>query len=128
QGEKGDEQRLHQSIDQGIAQRTSNLLVDVGRVMYQSQRADPLVIQVKRQSVNVDRCVVHSKEFAVAGVAFGGMSCSGRAEPEEGSKAGGYGEGHAIGIVDGDTFQMLALAEAVHQTLQALVRQWPLKL
>src|SRR5260370_35810660 len=56
------------------------------------------------------------------------MGGSGWAELEKGSKAGGYSQGHAIGVVDGDTFQVLALAEAVYKALQALVRERPVKL
>src|SRR5260370_8118010 len=56
------------------------------------------------------------------------MGGSGWAELEKGSKAGGYSQGHAIGVVDGDTFQVLALAEAVYKALQALVRERTVKL
>src|SRR5260370_3250325 len=56
------------------------------------------------------------------------MGGSGWAELEKGSKAGGYSQGHAIGVVDGDTFQVLALAEAVYKALHALVRERTVKL
>src|SRR5260370_4792570 len=83
---------------------------------------------MKRYAVNVDRRVIHAQELAVPCVALDGMGGSGWAELEKGSKAGGYSQGHAIGVVDGNTFQVLALAEAVYKALQALVREMTVKL
>src|SRR5260370_38866867 len=83
---------------------------------------------MKRYAVNVDRRVIHAQELAVPCVALDGMGGSGWAEVEKRSKAGGYSQGHAIGVVDGDTFQVLALAEAVYKALQALVRAGTVKL
>src|SRR5712664_4103613 len=101
----------------------SYLLVDVGGVVNNRERADHLTVAVKRQGVNVDRSVVHAEELPVASIALGGKPRGGRAELEQGSKAGCYGEGHAIGVVNGNPFQVLALAEAIHEALQTLVRQ-----
>src|SRR6266446_7509566 len=76
----------------------------------------------------MNRRVVDLQEFSVTSLALSGMGGGGRAEPEERSKAGGYRQGDAIGIVDSNALQMLALTEAVHEALQALVRQRPVKL
>src|SRR5216683_2695287 len=106
----------------------SYLLVDVGGVVNNRERADHLIVAVKRQGVNVDRSVVHAEELPVASIALGGKRRGGRAELEQRSKAGCYGEGHAIGVVNGNPFQVLALAEAIHEALQTLVRQGAVKL
>jgi hypothetical protein len=76
----------------------------------------------------MDWRVVDALELGVADVALGSIGGSGRPELEEGSKAGGYGKGHAIGIVNGNAFQVFALAETIHQALQTFVRQRPVKL
>src|SRR5258708_35230510 len=101
----------------------SYLLVDVGGVVNHRERADHLVVAVKRQGVNVDRSVVHAEELPVASIALGGKRRVGRAELEQRSKAGCYGEVHAIGGVNGNPVPVLALAEAIHEALQTLVRQ-----
>src|SRR4029077_3426410 len=87
-----------------------------------------LGVAVKRQGVNVDGRVVRAEELPVAGIAFGGKRRGGGGELEERSKTRRYGEGHAVGVVNGDALQMLALTEAIHQALQTLVRQGTVKL
>jgi hypothetical protein len=72
--------------------------------------------------------VIDAQELGVAGIAFGGMSGGGGTELEEGSKARCYSEGNSVGVVNGHALQVLALAEAIHKALQALVRQSPVKL
>src|SRR5258708_26737583 len=101
----------------------SYLLVDVGGVGSHREGAEQVIVAVKRQGVNVDGSVVHAEELPVASIALGGKRRGGRAELEQRSKAGCYGEGHAIGVVNGNPFQVLALAEAIHEALQTLVRQ-----
>src|SRR6267154_6518761 len=77
---------------------------------------------MKRQGVHMDGRIVDTQELAVAGIALGGLGGGARTKLEEGSEAGGYGERDPIGVVNSDALQMFALAEAVHQALQILVR------
>src|SRR5258708_34008801 len=100
----------------------SYLLVDVGGVVNHRERADHLIVAVKRQGVNVDRSVVHAEELPVASIALGGKRRGGRAELEQRSKAGCYGEGHAIGVVNGNPLQVLAPAAAIPAAFPPLAR------
>src|SRR5712672_3019736 len=77
---------------------------------------------MKRQGVHMDGRIVDTQELAVAGVALGGLGGRARTKLEERSEAGCYGECDPISVVNSDALQMFALAEAVHQALQILVR------
>src|SRR5258708_7875746 len=76
---------------------------------------------MERQRVHMNGCIVHAQEFAVAGIALGGLSGRAWTKLEEGSEAGSHGKCDPIGVVNGDALQMFALAEAIHQALQILV-------
>jgi hypothetical protein len=76
----------------------------------------------------VNRSVVHAQEFADALVTFGSMCGRSRAKLKKRSEPGRDGERNAIRVVDRDTSQVFALAEAIHQSLQAFVWQRPVKL
>src|SRR5258708_1916379 len=128
QRENGDEERLHQSVDDGIAQRVINLTVDVRGVMHQRQRANQLAIAVKRQGIDMDWRVVDALELGVADVALGSIGGSGRPELEERSKAAGYSNGQAHGVVNGNPFQAVTLPETLTQAFHTLFPQRPGKL
>src|ERR1700719_2741638 len=91
--------------------------------MHKRECSDRLAVAVKRQGVNVNRRVVDAQELAVTNVAIGSIRGSSGPKLEERSKAGGHREGDAVRVVDGDAFQVFALAEAIYEALQTLVRE-----
>ena len=129
--EPGDQNRLDQGIEQGIAKGAGDLSVDVPGVVEENQRARNFTVMVKRQRINVNRGMeifiggsglLRTQEFAYTGVLLGGPSGS-RWTHLEGRRETGSDRQHGgCFAVHRDAFQMLALTEALDETLQAFIR------
>ena len=91
----------------------ANLPVDIGDIVQKRERADKLPIAMERQGINMNRRVIDAQELAITTVALRGIGRGCWPKLEEGSKAGRNREGDAVRIVDGDAFQVLALAKNV---------------
>ena len=129
--EPRDKNCLDERIEQGIAKCAGDLIVDVTSVVEESQRARNFAITVKGQGINVNRrmrfFMVHSgllrtQKLACAGVLLCSASCRRRTHLETPGETGSDRQHGACFAVHHDAFQMLALTEALDETLQASIR------
>src|ERR1700692_236350 len=120
-------QRLHQRVHQRIAKRVRTLRVDIRGIVDQRKSADRLPIAVERHCVDVHGYIVDGYEFAQASVAQGRVGGGRWARLKSRGQSWCEGQGSATGVVNGNSLEVLALPETVHDALQALVRQGAIK-
>jgi len=127
QRQPSDQKRLEQGIEQGIAKRARDLLVDVTCVVEESDGPRDFATAVERQSGDVhrnpllrivERELVGRQKLTNSSVLFCGTCGRFGADPENRRKSRGDGECAAGCIVNDHPSQMLALAEAFDKPWQ----------